>query len=157
MMAGGDLDGDIFFVCWNPDIVEPIQQVDPANYSSELPQNDFPLKKAKLLDDKRKTAYLTRLIYPLELTIKERQISFFLRYVSDNELGLICTTWEVFCDNLGAMDPRCRLLAQGAAHAVDAAKSGLPVSLPPWANTYNGKIPHWSYAKAKKNPHKTYK
>ncbi len=35
MMAGGDLDGDNYFVCWDSDLI-PKNQVQPADYTLAL-------------------------------------------------------------------------------------------------------------------------
>ena len=36
-MSGGDLDGDRFLVCWDPDIVPHIKPVEPLDYSVKPP------------------------------------------------------------------------------------------------------------------------
>ena len=49
-MSGGDLDGDKFFVCWDPDIVNPICPVEPLSYENSCkPKKLYDLHETDML------------------------------------------------------------------------------------------------------------
>jgi len=77
MMAGGDLDGDMFFVCWDESLIPPAM-VEPGDYSADI-LIPAPRRQSKLDDPTQ--------------SITNRSIEFFIKYNMENELGLITTLW----------------------------------------------------------------
>lgn len=104
MMAGGDLDGDVYFLCWDARIVShvpPHAIVDPATYSKP----DFIREK------------------PPEDHIAD----YFTFYLERDVLGQIANLHLNLCDKLGREGPKdkmCTHLAGLQSVAVDFAKHG---------------------------------
>jgi RNA-dependent RNA polymerase len=112
MMAGGDLDGDRFFVTWEESIVQHIKEEPPAKYVEPDFGNQSPKK------DPPKS--------PSKLSLSEQMVNFFLDYQEKNDLGLLTTAHEIKCASSkdGARDPEAMELARLANIAVDSAKTG---------------------------------
>ncbi|GMP93116.1 hypothetical protein CsSME_00043083 [Camellia sinensis var. sinensis] len=106
--SGSDLDGDIYFVCWDPDLIPP-QQVKPMDYTPA---------PSMLLDH--------------DVTIEEVQ-EYFANYIVNNSLGIISNAHIVFADKepSKAMSDPCIALAKLSSIAVDFAKTGVPAEIPP--------------------------
>jgi RNA-dependent RNA polymerase len=113
MMAGGDLDGDIFFVCWEESIVKYIKEYEPAKYAEQ----DFGKKEVEV---------------PLKVdstnsqTLTLQMINFFIDYQEKSDLGIVSTAHEIKCaaSKEGACDKEAIQLALQASVSVDAAKTG---------------------------------
>ncbi|PRQ43735.1 putative RNA-directed RNA polymerase [Rosa chinensis] len=110
--SGGDLDGDLYHVCWDPTLIPslPFDAADyPASKSSEL-------NEVKIEDVKK----------------------YFVEYMLKDTLGKITNAWYISADlnGEGARSSQCLDLAQLASKAVDSAKSGEDVSLPFFYGTY---------------------
>lgn len=106
-MSNGDLDGDIFFISWNTDLIPPqIYRVAPSAHTNV----------------KKHTAGVTPDL------IKQ----FYTDYMKNDTLGSICNAHAATADEsaLGALNTKCLCLAELAAIAVDFPKSGIPVVLP---------------------------
>nr|GEY92234.1 probable RNA-dependent RNA polymerase 1 [Tanacetum cinerariifolium] len=105
--SGSDLDGDIYFVCWDPDLIPPTQ-VEPMDYtpapSIELDRN---------------------------VTIEEVE-EYFTNYIVNDTLGIIANAHTVFADRepLKAMAGSCVELAKLFSIAVDFPKTGVPAEIP---------------------------
>jgi hypothetical protein len=108
MMAGGDLDGDVYFVCWDqelmqhlrPEIMEP-----PAKY-----------QKPDVIKEKPKGESLA---------------DYFVFYLERDVLGKLANLHLALCDQLGQKGPLaddCLTLSHLQAVAVDFAKHGECVS-----------------------------
>lgn len=105
--SGSDLDGDLYFVCWDPDLIPPNgQSWKPMEYVESETR------------DGRSNMNL---------------VEFFVRHMVNDHLGKICNAHVVHADQSeqGALDPKCLLLAELAATAVDSPKTGKMVILPP--------------------------
>ncbi|OQR94586.1 RNA-dependent RNA polymerase [Achlya hypogyna] len=114
MLAGGDLDGDIYFCIWDQSLV-------PTTYYA--PMVAPPAAK------------------PPQATSTSMDVvgKFFLDYLMNDNLGQIANTHVVLCDlsPKGACDPTALLFAQAHAVAVDYAKSGVPASVPRYRGVSN--------------------
>ncbi|KAL1569847.1 RNA-directed RNA polymerase [Salvia divinorum] len=106
--SGSDLDGDIYFVCWDPDMIPP-KQFSPMDYNP---------------------APATRLDH--EVTIEEVQ-EYFTNYILNESLGMIANAHIVFADKepFMAMSSSCLELAKLHSVAVDFPKTGVPAQIPP--------------------------
>ncbi|KAG9448742.1 hypothetical protein H6P81_008707 [Aristolochia fimbriata] len=105
--SGGDLDGDLYFVCWDSNLV-PMDADAPMDYLGRRP---------RLLDH--------------EVTLEEIH-NFFIDYIINDTLGVISTAHLVHADSepLKARSPKCLQLAKLQSMAVDFAKTGAPAEMP---------------------------
>ncbi|KZV22426.1 RNA-dependent RNA polymerase 1-like [Dorcoceras hygrometricum] len=106
--SGSDLDGDIYFVCWDPDLIPP-KQISPMDYN--------PAPSTQLDHD---------------VTIEEVQ-EYFTNYIVNDSLGVIANAHTVFADKepVMAMSDPCLQLAKLFSIAVDFPKTGVPAEIPP--------------------------
>ncbi|KAH7415135.1 hypothetical protein KP509_14G029700 [Ceratopteris richardii] len=107
--SGSDMDGDVYFVCWDPSLIPPEgKSWEPMQYTAH--------EVASLRHN---------------ATVKD-VVEFFVRYMANDHLGQICNAHVVHADQseLGALDPKCLELAELAAVAVDSPKTGKLVILP---------------------------
>ncbi|KAG0621598.1 hypothetical protein M758_3G033400 [Ceratodon purpureus] len=105
--SGSDLDGDLYFVSWNEDLIPPVTD-DPMDYTSP---------GAVTLD------------HPV--SIEEIQ-EFFVKYMVNDSLGVISNAHVVHADSQPAMarSIECRELAKLVSIAVDFPKTGVPAIIP---------------------------
>ncbi|XP_030958897.1 probable RNA-dependent RNA polymerase 1 [Quercus lobata] len=105
--SGSDLDGDLYFVCWDPDLIPP-RQIQPMEYIGA---------KTMPVDH--------------DVTIEEVQ-EYFVNYILNDRLGIIDNAHIVFADSelRRAMSPECIELAQLHSIAVDSPKSGVVAKIP---------------------------
>ncbi|KAK9063788.1 hypothetical protein SSX86_017660 [Deinandra increscens subsp. villosa] len=105
--SGSDLDGDIYFVCWDPDLI-PSQQFEPMDYT--------PAPTVQLDHD---------------VTIEEVE-EYFTNYIVNDSLGIIANAHTVFADRepIKAMAEPCVELAKLFSIAVDFPKTGVPAEIP---------------------------
>ncbi|XP_059448412.1 probable RNA-dependent RNA polymerase 1 isoform X2 [Corylus avellana] len=105
--SGSDLDGDTYFVCWDPDLI-PSKQIEPMDYS---PAPTVPVDH--------------------DVTIEEVQ-EYFPKYMVNDNLGIIDNAHKVFADKerRRAMSGKCIKLAKLHSIAVDFPKSGVVVEVP---------------------------
>jgi len=105
-LSGGDLDGDLFHVIFDPRLI-PDFTVPPADYSS-TPAKDLgrPVQVNDIVD-------------------------FFVEYMNMDRLGQISNKHKIRADikPMGTRDPECILLAKLASDAVDFSKSGNPANM----------------------------
>lgn len=108
--SGSDLDGDLYFVTWDENLV-------PPGKKSWMPMLYDPVE-AKLL---------TRQVNQVDI------IDFFAKNMVNESLGKICNAHVVHADHseYGAQDEDCLKLAELAATAVDFPKTGKLVTMPP--------------------------
>uniref|UniRef100_A0A2N9GNP3 RNA-dependent RNA polymerase n=1 Tax=Fagus sylvatica TaxID=28930 RepID=A0A2N9GNP3_FAGSY len=105
--SGSDLDGDIYFVCWDPELLPP-RQIEPMDY------NPAPTQE---LDH--------------DVTIEEVQ-EYFTNYIVNDSLGIIANAHTAFADKepSKAMSAPCVELAKLFSIAVDFPKTGIPAIIP---------------------------
>ena len=105
-LSGGDLDGDIYSVIFDP-ILLPKTIYEPADYPRVAP-----------LDIGR--------------TVERQDMTdFFIQFMENDQLGRIANLHQVLADQkkAGTLDPDCLLLANKHSTAVDFSKTGIPVSI----------------------------
>jgi RNA-dependent RNA polymerase len=109
MCSGSDLDGDLYFVTWDPTLI-PLIQEEPLDYA-ELALD------AKLCTD--------------EITM-DHVADFMIDFIKNDQLGVIANSHVAHVDQreLGVRDPLCRLLAGMFALAVDFPKTGFVAKIP---------------------------
>ncbi|KAF9626299.1 hypothetical protein IFM89_032148 [Coptis chinensis] len=105
--SGGDLDGDLFFVCWDENLI-PMHPDRPMDYIA---------RRQRILDH--------------EVTLEEIQ-EFFVNYMINDNLGVIATAHLVHADREPekARSKKCLNLATLHSMAVDFAKNGAPAEMP---------------------------
>ncbi|KAL1800749.1 hypothetical protein ACET3X_001091 [Alternaria dauci] len=105
-LSGGDLDGDLFHIIFDPRLV-PDFTVAPADYPS-TPARDLgrPVETNDIVD-------------------------FFIEYMNMDRLGQISNKHKIRADKAltGTKDADCQLLAKLASDAVDFSKSGIPADM----------------------------
>jgi hypothetical protein len=108
MCSGSDLDGDLYFVTWEPSLL-PTKIESPMNYRS--PQS-------KQIDR--------------DVSIDDVQ-RFFVEFIENDQLGRIANAHVAIADNSpqGVKDPRCIELAKLFSLAVDFPKTGIVAQLKP--------------------------
>ncbi|KAJ9135707.1 hypothetical protein P3X46_032859 [Hevea brasiliensis] len=106
--SGSDLDGDVYFVCWDPDLI-PRWSYPPMDYTAA---------KSVIQDH--------------DVTIEEVQ-KYFAEYILNDSLGIICHAHIVFADKepSKARSKECIDLAKLSSIAVDFPKTGVPAKIPP--------------------------
>ncbi|KAK3314501.1 RNA dependent RNA polymerase-domain-containing protein [Apodospora peruviana] len=106
-LSGGDLDGDVFNVIWDPNVVDVVRTFPPASYARVKPlELDRPVESSDMAN-------------------------FFIDFMKTDHLGVIATRHMILADQrpTGTLDPDCRKLAELHSSAVDFSKTGHPVSL----------------------------
>ncbi|CAA2977995.1 probable RNA-dependent RNA polymerase 1 [Olea europaea subsp. europaea] len=106
--SGSDLDGDIYFVCWDPELIPP-KQSSPMDYTpAPSTQQDH------------------------DVTIEEVG-EYFTNYIVNDSLGIIANAHTVFADAepSKALSEPCIELAKLFSIAVDFPKTGVPAVIPP--------------------------
>ncbi|KAK1578467.1 hypothetical protein Q3G72_030483 [Acer saccharum] len=105
--SGSDLDGDNYFVCWDPELIPP-RQFHPMDYTPP------PTK-----------------VSDTDVTIEEVE-EYFVDYIMNDSLGVICNAHVVFADReeKKAKSVQCKELARLASIAVDFSKTGVAAEIP---------------------------
>lgn len=105
--SGSDLDGDIYFVCWDDELI-PSRQIQPMDYTP---------------------APTTELDHVV--TIEEVE-EYFVNYMVNDSLGIIANAHTAFADRepSKAMSKPCIELAKLFSIAVDFPKTGVPAIIP---------------------------
>ncbi|XVE91797.1 hypothetical protein REPUB_Repub01dG0042500 [Reevesia pubescens] len=105
--SGSDLDGDIYFVSWDEDLIPPCQ----------FPPMDYGAAQSTPLDH--------------DVTIEE-VAEYFTNYILNDSLGIINNAHTVFADRepLKALSEPCIELAKLSSIAVDFPKTGIPAKIP---------------------------
>ncbi|GKV20473.1 hypothetical protein SLEP1_g30597 [Rubroshorea leprosula] len=107
--SGSDLDGDLYFVTWDENLIPPSKQSwTPMQYDA---------------------ADVKKLKRPVT---QQDLIHFFVENMVNESLGTICNAHVVHADmsEYGAFDEKCIKLAELAATAVDSPKTGKMVTMP---------------------------
>ncbi|XP_019090998.1 PREDICTED: RNA-dependent RNA polymerase 1-like [Camelina sativa] len=105
--SGSDLDGDIYFVCWDHELIPP-RTSEPMDYTPE---------PAQILDH--------------DVTIEEVE-EYFANYIVNDSLGIIANAHTAFADKepLKAFSDPCIELARKFSIAVDFPKTGVAAEIP---------------------------
>lgn len=109
-LSGGDLDGDIFNVIWDPEVLNvnpPLKSFYPADYPRQSPVSiGRPVTQNDIAD-------------------------FFIDFIKTDHLGAIATRHMILADQLehGTLEPKCIATAELHSTAVDFSKTGLPADL----------------------------
>ncbi|KAI3696610.1 hypothetical protein L6452_29029 [Arctium lappa] len=108
--SGSDLDGDLYFVTWDENLIPPSKR--------SWPPMEYTAAEARLLPRDVKHSDI---------------IDFFTKNMVNDSLGTICNAHVVHADmsDYGALDEKCIKLAELAATAVDFPKTGKIVNMPP--------------------------
>lgn len=99
MMAGGDLDGDYYFVCWDPKLI-PKNNFSPLDYADSTPKrNDCSIRQEE---------------------ISQKMIQWLIEYKKTDNTGLINHHYDLIWDltEKGSLDPQCEKLVLLASKAV---------------------------------------
>lgn len=105
--SGGDLDGDLYFVCWDEKLIPPETDA-PMDYTPTRPRT-------------------------MDHDVKLEEIQkYFVDYMINDNLGAISTTHLVYADSerSKARSSKCLELANLHSMAVDFAKTGAPAEMP---------------------------
>ncbi|KAH9723212.1 RNA-dependent RNA polymerase 1 [Citrus sinensis] len=105
--SGSDLDGDVYFVCWDHELIPPLQ-FRPMDYTP-APE--------KVLDR--------------DVTIEDVE-EYFADYIVNDSLGIICNAHVVHADSEPdkARSSKCLELAKLSSIAVDFSKTGVAATIP---------------------------
>ncbi|CAH9086896.1 unnamed protein product [Cuscuta europaea] len=107
--SGSDLDGDLYFVTWDDNLIPPSRESYP------------PME------------YAAAEVQELPRAVTHQQIAdFFVKNMVNESLGAICNAHVVHSDlsEYGAFDEKCLKLAELAAIAVDFPKTGIVAKMP---------------------------
>lgn len=105
-LSGGDLDGDLYNVIFEPGLMPQRNIAEPADYPRVAP-------------------------IELDREVTRKDMSdFFVKFMETDQLGQISTVHVQLADQKpdGVFDPDCIKLAGMASTAVDFSKTGIPVS-----------------------------
>ncbi|XP_056022216.1 uncharacterized protein LOC125649620 [Ostrea edulis] len=104
-MSGSDLDGDMYFVCWDDQLCNVIENQKPM---------DFPKsQKMKLNHD----------------VMVDDIIEFLGDYIKNDNLGVIANAHVVHADKENIFTEACKQLAKMHSDAVDFPKTGTPAKM----------------------------
>jgi len=111
--SGGDLDGDLYAVIWDPNLIPPEYYGYPACNYDEL-------------------AVSHHNIQPVDVTSQDKLADFFKQFMENDCLGRVATKHIAVCDILekGARDPLAVQLAKAQSQAVDFPKNGIVPEVP---------------------------
>lgn len=105
-MSGSDLDGDMYFVCWDETLIPPGQNKEPM---------DFTAQQKQCLDHRVSEADM---------------IEFIANYIASDQVGVIANAHLVHADAKGISSEECLKLAQLHSDAVDFPKTGKYLRIP---------------------------
>lgn len=106
-LSGGDLDGDLFHVIWDRELVDTVETFKPADYPRVSPRVlDRPVSRQDITD-------------------------FFVDFMETDHLGVIATRHLILADQKeeGTLHESCLKLAELHSTAVDFSKTGIPVEM----------------------------
>ncbi|KAL9438079.1 hypothetical protein AB3S75_023865 [Citrus x aurantiifolia] len=105
--SGSDLDGDVYFVCWDHELIPPLQ----------FPPMDYTPAREKVL--------------ARDVTIEDVE-EYFADYIVNDSLGVICNAHVVHADLEPdkAKSNQCLELAKLSSIAVDFSKTGVAATIP---------------------------
>jgi hypothetical protein len=128
MMSGSDLDGDQYWVCWDPALLPPATAPEAATVTADALGN-VPAMVHKKADVKKPP--------------KDAKHSV-LRVLGTSVLGPLTDLHKRLADRDGAYSVDCMKLAELASLAVDAPKTGVRVNIPSRLREKRADRPEWS-------------
>ncbi|KAL4432702.1 hypothetical protein ABPG74_011523 [Tetrahymena malaccensis] len=135
-IAGSDLDGDCYFICWDERFI-PLQQQKPFNYDQDENSEREKLTKEEYIKEidykpNKIPEFKSKNLVRDVIDQNEEMLDFFIDFLNNENLGKIDNSHLVFADRSPqyAEDPKCLILASLHAKAVDYAKSGQSPKLP---------------------------
>ena len=107
MCSGGDLDGDDYIVCWDPDLIPPVWDAEPFHYNAPEPVTKEQITTGDI-------------------------INFFHDYLQNDFLGRIAHAHLAAADfmDAGIQSRQCLELVNLHSMAVDYPKTGVPAQMP---------------------------
>ncbi|KAH0478458.1 MAG: hypothetical protein KVP17_000530 [Porospora cf. gigantea B] len=109
-MAGGDLDGDTYFVTWDSLLVQPVETCAAMDYKPDA------VAVAEMNTDPD--------------SVRKSMQEYFMACVTSTDLGTISNAHIILADKEGANSDSCLMLAKLHSDAVDAPKTGVKAKLP---------------------------
>lgn len=131
-MGGGDVDGDLFHVIWDPQLVQPLL------YPS--PQLCRYIAVEEGLGNVEAMNYQAPQVQHLPVDEED----YFVRTISNFDLGRLSNLHKLYADLKGAYCQECLLLATLCSYAVDAPKTGVKVRVPQHLKLSAAMRPEWS-------------
>ncbi|RWW29699.1 hypothetical protein GW17_00005774 [Ensete ventricosum] len=112
--SGSDLDGDIYFVSWDAELIPP----------GVVPPMEYTPAPTMTLDHNVTIEY----VY-----VMQEVMEYFTNYIVNDSLGIIANAHTVFADRARekAESMQCIELAKLFSIAVDFPKTGVPAEIPP--------------------------
>ncbi|XP_056022215.1 uncharacterized protein LOC125649621 [Ostrea edulis] len=104
-MSGSDLDGDMYFVCWDDQLCNVIENQAPMDFTKS--------EKIKLDHD----------------VMVDDIIEFLGDYIKNDNLGIIANAHVVHADRGDVFTDACKRLAKMHSDAVDFPKTGIPAKM----------------------------
>ncbi|TFK54662.1 RdRP-domain-containing protein [Heliocybe sulcata] len=119
-LAGGDVDGDTFCICKDPNLLPSIH-IEPAEYEAVPPREKEEDSRIEDICD------------------------FVVEYIQSDVVGLLSSRHLVIADqsNEGTLDERCIKLAELCSRAVDYPKNGVPIDIDECPRHYMRCRPDW--------------
>lgn len=124
MMAGGDLDGDVYLVCWDKELVKRVNPATPIPYKGYKPEM-LEAPKSENVDEI--IAYIIQNDCLGRICTIHTALSDFHGHVSPDGSFTLKTAHRIFfkeCSGEGPMTLECERLSVLASYAVDFAKHG---------------------------------
>ncbi|XP_033739419.1 uncharacterized protein LOC117326802 [Pecten maximus] len=100
-MSGSDLDGDMYFVCWDKSMHPPGENKEAMDYGNAIQQNIY------------------RTVQVSDVT------NFISEYIRNDQLGVIANAHVVHADLKNIFCPECITLSKKHSDAVDFPKTGV--------------------------------
>ncbi|KAG2374777.1 hypothetical protein C9374_010521 [Naegleria lovaniensis] len=145
----GDLDGDRYFVCWDPDLVPKRSYDESPFFTVEEEVKLKPSPNGSMFIDQLLNYFLFSdttlddVSSPdnnglLEQMLKQYSVATDLQTMMEHskDLGKICNAWTAVCDQEvnGAFSDRAQQLSSIFNIAVDSVKTGKTVDIPKWVD-----------------------
>ncbi|KAL9650862.1 hypothetical protein ABK040_016803 [Willaertia magna] len=122
-ISGSDLDGDEYWVCWDKDVIELLEEREPGEYPDKTVQENIDCANESQDEIIRK--------------LKD----YFVQYESSKTiLGKLSNLHCAIADKFGINSYKAIQLAEKCSEAVDSAKTGIVVQIPTFEKS---DLPHY--------------